>query len=349
MQRIAYLDGLKGLSAIVVVLSHIGCTFSTVSILPFKTFPFLPLSDLYNGRMAVAIFVIVSAFIMAQKCKDETLYQTILLKRYFRILIPCIVPILLMVLCFYTPLGYNDELGTQLNNEWLRWWPSNLSFKSLPLSMLGAPMGEAWEWVNVMWMLKYVFLTPFVIVMLEIALKGIRIVAKAFILLLCLAVSYKYDIWFTTIFMGYIFSQIIENIKHWTIPNKKIVHWILTVGFVGLYVLTCMKAFNDRNNIIKALCIISLVMMWKPFQHILSIKPLLWLGDISFEIYLLHLEIIYIFSCRLYLWLQNVPYCLWIVTIATIVLSIVLAKVYKLTISKIDDRNITSIMSWIKK
>lgn len=251
MQRLFYIDGIKGVSSIIVVLAHVRCAFSTVSANPGKGFPGSFLSDIYNGKMAVAIFVIVSAFIMAQICKDETRYQSLLLKRYFRLLVPCVLPILLMVLCFYTPLGYNDELGKQLNNEWLRWWPAGLTWKNLPLSILGAPVGEAWEWVNVMWMLKYVFLTPFIIVILEIALRNIRPIARITVLVLCLLVSYKYDVWVATIFLGYIFSQLADDAWHLPVRNKKIFRLLLTVGIIVLYLLTCTKAYNDRNNIVK--------------------------------------------------------------------------------------------------
>lgn len=349
MQRIGYIDGLKGISAITVVLAHIQCSFSTVSNLPFGEFPASLLSDFYNGRMAVAIFVLASAFIMGQLCQDETRYQSILLKRYFRLMIPCIVPILLMALCFYTSLGYNDELGEHINNDWLRWWPAGLSWKKLPQAILGAPVGEAWEWVNVMWMLKYVFLTPFVVVILEIALRGIRPVAKVVILLLCLVVSYKHDIWLTTIFMGYIFSQINDMETQHSIRHRTVMCVLITIGMVALYLVASTKAFNDRNNIVKAICFVSVIMMWEPMRRLFSTKLLLWLGNISFEIYLLHLLVIYILSCRMYGWLNGVPHRLWIISVVTIAVTILLAWVYKWTVSKLNDRCTNLIMDWINK
>ena len=331
------------------MLAHIQCTFSTVSFLPFGKFPASLLSDFYNGRMAVAVFVLASAFVMGQLCKDGTRYQSILLKRYFRLMIPCVVPIMLMALCFYTSLGYNDELGEILNNGWLIWWPAGLSWKKLPLAILGSPVGEAWEWVNVMWMLKYVFLTPFVVVILGIALRGIRPVAKVVLLLLCLLVSYKHDIWLTTIFMGYIFSQIYDREIQHPIEHRKALCLLLTLGMIALYLLASTRASNDRNIIIKAICFVSVIMMWKPIQRVFSIKPLLWLGNISFEIYLLHLVVIYILSCRMYGWLDCVPHRLWIISAVTVAVSVLLAWGYKLTVCKLNDRCTNSIMDWINK
>lgn len=299
--------------------------------------------------MAVAVFVLASAVIMGQLCKDDTRYQSILLKRYFRLMIPCIVPILLMALCYYTSLGYNDELGEKLNNDWLRWWPVGLSWKKLPMAILGAPVGDAWEWVNVMWMLKYVFLTPFVVVILKIALRGIRPLAKTIALLLCLFVSYKHDIWLTTIFMGYIFSQIADFEIQKPIKHRTLISAVVTLGVIALYLLASTKAFNDRNIIIKAMCFVSAIMMWKPIQRVFSIKPLLWLGNISFEIYLLHLVVIYILSCRMYGWLDGVPHRLWIIALVTVMVTILLAWGYKSTVSKLNDRCINSILDWINK
>lgn len=90
-------------------------------------------------------------------------------------------------------------------------------------------------------------------------------------------------------------------------------------------------------------------MLWEPIKRLLSFSPLVWLGSISFEIYLLHLEVIYIFSCRLYGCLDGVPHRLWIIAVITVAISILLAWIYKISISRVNDRCVNSIMNWLTK
>lgn len=50
---------------------------------------------------------------------------------------------------------------------------------------------------------------------------------------------------------------------------------------------------------VRAICIVSLVFISNCSIKILSIKPLVWLGNISMNIYLLHMMVLYMITCRM--------------------------------------------------
>lgn len=339
---------MKGISAIIVVLSHLYCSIYGIGVQHASTIKTI-LADIHNGKMAVSIFIILSAFTMAHLCKKYANYQKLLIKRYFRLMIPCIIPIMLMVLCYYTKVGYNDDLGTKLNNSWLIWWPQNLNWKSIPWALIGSPIGEAWEWLNVLWMMKYVFLTPFVVVILDIILKNIQIFQKTFVIALCCIVSYKYDIWLINIFAGYALFQICDICSSLEIKHKNLWRIVFSACLIFLYIMTCIKAFNDRNNTIKGVCIVSLVLMWMPLKNIFSLKPFVFLGHISFEIYLLHLVIIYTLSCRFYILIEHIPHSFNIFVVFTLLVTIIISYGYKRIVSPLTDKITDLIVNWIKK
>lgn len=120
--RLDWVDGLKGISAIIVVLQHTLVTIFSVS--ASENFRIPVLHHLWDGNFAVSVFIILSTMLTChgiERHRDKLLerYRYIVLKRYFRLVIPVGVIIVAMYLLNLLGLFYAEEYGAKTNNEWL--------------------------------------------------------------------------------------------------------------------------------------------------------------------------------------------------------------------------------------
>lgn len=95
------MDGLKGISAIIVVLQHTLVTIFGLSVSNGFRIPIL--HNLWDGNFAVSIFIILSTILTChgiEKHRNELLtrYRYIVLKRYFLLVVPVGVIIIAMYL-----------------------------------------------------------------------------------------------------------------------------------------------------------------------------------------------------------------------------------------------------------
>ena len=103
--RLLFLDGLKGIAAIWVILHHF--YLITFPVLPtswrmLEDIPFV--NVFFNGNYAVHLFIIISAFLMTMimRKNDHILsFQRIIVKRYFRLMIPISVIIIITCALYY--------------------------------------------------------------------------------------------------------------------------------------------------------------------------------------------------------------------------------------------------------
>lgn len=108
--RFEYLDGLRGVAAVVVVVSHFLSAFVPALVPEIASHNPSPLADtplavLWNGRFAVVIFFILSGFVVASSAvkRRGPLFLRLVL-RYLRLAIPVLVSVLIAwVLLKLTP------------------------------------------------------------------------------------------------------------------------------------------------------------------------------------------------------------------------------------------------------
>ena len=75
--------------------------------------------------------------------------------------------------------------------------------------------------------------------------------------------------------------------------------YILLLVLLLIFCVSDLYYKTDQWNMVRAICIVSLVFISNCFIKILSIKPLVWLGNISMNIYLLHMMVLYMITCRM--------------------------------------------------
>ncbi len=319
-QRIYWVDGLKGLCALIVVIDHI---FANVSGVEFNHSLKTPiLHNLWDGNFAVSVFIILSTFLTCHgfsmhREHINKWYSNIVLKRYFRILIPTGFVMLLMfavnLVGFYAdgvkkPISLGD-------------------FIHLPSNILFAPLGGGFDILFVTWMLKYVFLGTMWTVILDLLLYKRHVVCQLVLLAFCCYFAYKIDFYYVNVIAGY-------AIYYVSMPLLKFEKWggkfWLGVVMVLAFVLSDFYRYTPEWNMLRAILLVCCVVMLPLLKKCLSGKVLVWLGKMSMNIYLLHMLVIYVMTCRMIEALELTVFNQVIIYVATIIVVLLLSHLFTL-------------------
>lgn len=204
VSHLDWVDGLKGVSAIIVVLQHLFVTIYGLSVSEDLRIPIL--HNLWDGNFAVSVFIILSTILTChgiEKHRDVLIkrYRYIVLKRYFRLVVPVGVIIISMYLLNLAGLFYAEEFGAKTNNTWLM--NSTETLIHLPGNILCAPLGGCYTILRVGWMLKYVFLGTMWVIILDLLLAGRKDKSKLFLLAVCIYIAWKCDFYYINVVVGY--------------------------------------------------------------------------------------------------------------------------------------------------
>ena len=214
-QHLDWVDGLKGVSAIIVVLQHILVTIFGLSV--SENFRIPVAHNLWDGNFAVSVFIILSTILTChgiEKHRNELLkrYRYIVLKRYFRLVVPVGVIIVIMYLLNLAGLFYAEEFGAKTNNSWLM--NSTETLIHLPGNILCAPLGGCYTILRVGWMLKYVFLGTMWVVILDLLLAERKNSSKLFLLAICTYIAWKCDFYYINVVFGYAIYTFRDELRY---------------------------------------------------------------------------------------------------------------------------------------
>lgn len=336
--RLDWVDGLKGISAIIVVLQH---TFVTIFGLSVSTDFRLPIvHNLWDGNFAVSVFIILSTILTCHSIEKHRIclmerYKYIVLKRYFRLVVPVGVIIIAMYLLNLAGLFYAEEFGAKTNNEWLM--HSTETLIHVPGNILCAPLGGCYTILRVGWMLKYVFLGTMWVIILDLLLAGKKNSSKLFLIAICTYIAFKCDFYYVNVVVGYALYSFRCELQ---IGGGKRFATLLLFLLVFCVSDFCYK--SDQWNMIRAICLVTIVFISLKSRKLLCFKPLTWLGGISMNIYLLHMMVLYMITCRIAdafsLSLMDVSIMFAVTLMVTIVLAYVYTKFVEKRLNKAVDR-----------
>lgn len=336
--RLDWVDGLKGISAIIVVLQH---TFVTIFGLSVFTDLRLPIvHNLWDGNFAVSVFIILSTILTCHGIEKHRThlverYKYIVLKRYFRLVVPVGVIIIAMYLLNLAGLFYAEEFGAKTNNEWLM--HSTETLIHVPGNILCAPLGGCYTILRVGWMLKYVFLGTMWVIILDLLLAGRKNSSKLFLLAICTYIAFKCDFYYVNVVVGHALYSFSGELQ---IGGGKRFAVLLL-----LLLVFCVSDFyykSDLWNMIRAICLVTIVFISLKSRKLLGFKTLVWLGGISMNIYLLHMMVLYMITCRMAdefsLSLMDVSVMFAVTLMVTIGLAYVYTKFVEKRLNKAVDR-----------
>ncbi|PGS97115.1 acyltransferase [Bacillus anthracis] len=361
MDRYEELDSIRGISSLVVMIGHhlmIFSAFQNYSYEDNKPFVIYLLKEtparliFSSGNESVIIFFVLSGFVLytsMQKKYDS--YGAFLLKRICRIYIPYIVAILIAILCQTTM----SEYGISYLSEWFnRSWTieSSLSLIVQHILLVGKYNTDAYN--GVIWSLVHEMRISiiFPLVLMVCLRKTLRdslltlfsfSICSVVILLLfhssLTLTSYALTLHYTVLFLlGALVAKYKNNLIVFysnRTKNEKIAWFLFAVllymyeGLVGEINLLNNFIFRDYVVAISACLFVILSLSVSTLSSLLRNKYLLYLGKISYSLYLYH--IISLFSL-IYMLHEILP--LPIILIFSLVFSFILAMLSYIFVEK---------------
>lgn len=340
--KLAYLDSLRGIASLIVVISHLSLIY-----FPFlHNFDSTPISDefatqrwihnspfgfFYSGTSAVFVFFVMSGIVLSLSAssKNIPLYKNIA-ARYIRLGIPaamsCLVAYFAYVLVNHYHLVQSDNYindAFEIKNAGFL----NALYYGLVRSIFY--LRGSMEYNPVLWTMAIEFYGSLA---LFIAYKQKHPLRVMFVIaILFMAIN-------TTVFLGifsfYIGMLIKEKFSEYKNNAVSLLLIILGLYFAGIHTSSLSYSYianlagkhsYDIFNFISGVLIVLGVMSNTTIQRFLSHSFLVWFGSLSFPLYLIHWATIYVFSNLFYLYgFENSL----INSVAIIVISILIASIF---------------------
>jgi peptidoglycan/LPS O-acetylase OafA/YrhL len=331
MRKIHYLDGLRGLAAFVVVFHHFILAFYPALFLGINAQTHLGAGQeaflsgsvfnlFYNGNFMVCIFFVLSGFVLSYKFfvkKDHEILTQSASKRYLRLVIPVAVSISLAFFLMKFSLFYNQQAGIISGSNWLGvFWRFTPNFgDALSQILLGTFFTNVYDYNVTLWTVAFEFFGSF-LVLGFLALFGQaknRSVAYVF------AIIFFFQSYYLAFILGMLLSDLYvhrETFFGKLNKNKLIQAGLLLAGlFLGAYpsgrgVEGTWYASMEKEylvnsavlyHILGAFLLILVLLNSKRMQKIFAHKYLLFLGEISFSMYLLHFIVLGSFSSFIFI------------------------------------------------
>jgi peptidoglycan/LPS O-acetylase OafA/YrhL len=326
--KFRYLDGLRGLAALVVVIDHFAISFfqaaTDASVHPThgiletavqKT----PLHLIVSGNFSVCVFFILSGIVLSSKffhTGDSKVVTASAIKRYPRLALPVIGCVLLAFTLMSLHAFFNVPASRITGSTWLvgfwRFHP-NL-FNAIYQGAVGIFIKGASTYNTVLWTMKIELIGSFVVFALLLLVGKLRYRYFVYLLLGLLFIQTYY----VTFVLG---IALCDRYYHRRTAPKASWHWAawvpLLVASLGLAsvpigtlngtwfafagnLLPAGASVPDTAHIIGAFGLVMAILYTPTLQNLLIKKPVLYLGKISFSLYLTHLYIIGSFSSYLF-------------------------------------------------
>ncbi|QIW21409.1 acyltransferase family protein [Bacillus thuringiensis] len=361
MDRYEELDSIRGISSLIVMIGHhlmIFSVFQNYSYEDNKPFVIYLLKEtparliFSSGNESVIIFFVLSGFVLYRSIqKNYDSYGSFLLKRIARIYIPYIVAIIIAILCQTTMSKYGiSNLSEWFNRSWTI--ESSLSLIAQHILLIGKYNTDAYN--GVIWSLVHEMRISiiFPLVLMVCLRKTLRYsLLSLFSFSICSVVilflfhssltltSYALTLHYTVLFLlGALVAKYKNNLivlySNRT-KNEKIAWFLFAVllymyeGLVGEINLLNNFIFRDYVVAISACLFVILSLSVATLSSLLRNKYLLYLGKISYSLYLYH--IISLFSL---VYMLHEIFPLPIVLMLSLILSFILAIISYLFVEK---------------
>ena len=354
--KLLYLEGIRGIAAFIVLICHLSKLFdpdygetlfhqlkSLTGSHLLAHFLHAFLNFFIDGNFCVCTFWFMSAYVISIKLfglNGEKYLITAFSKRYFRLLLPCLACVLIVYLLIKFNLMYNIRLGILLGRE-------DFMFKELysaPADLWHALRSVVWDtffdfdpettYNSAFWTMHPELYGSF----LCFFLFGIfRTSSKRY---------YAYSIIIPVLFfidpnfVGFLFGFLLCDIDHTDNWLKNIngffekmffSKWYYASGFLIMIIFVAGSDLWAIPNFIVSAIFVYTIMRSSFLQTIFQLPFFVWLGKISFSLYLLHIPIMYSLTCYLYLQLNlptvpNILLSCGITIIVTLFLSVLYTK-----------------------
>jgi len=315
--RIAALDGLRGMAAVIVVAFHY------LSILHFEVLPRsadagslsisdTPLAILWNGRFAVSVFFVLSGFVMAasaERRRDQLVANIFI--RYLRLTIPVTASVVLAwILLNLAPSNASEMLASAPNpSPWLAYTYQD-AIPSLLFALADGLLGNFLRgyslFNNVLWTMRIELIGSVLLFVAYWMLRGQRLlwtlVLASIFIPLFLPHSYYLGFVIGALLYEAWNAGLIARMPPWTGLLSLAVGIALGSpgsGFdtrMSFPVEIAMLRPGNPEGLLPALAaglLLYATMRFGPITRLMSTATLRWLGRMSFGLYLVHVPVLY--------------------------------------------------------
>ena len=357
MSKLGYLDSIRGLACICVVLSHASLVFFPYIHAFFGNIPesnqsqnFIhnsPFTFIFSGTGAVYVFFVLSGFVLSRSMynKDQSGFISAVSARYPRLMIPalfsCVVAF--VVYTVISSLAPPQHLSPWFYNQ-LVISPNLLdSIKSGAIDAFF--LGKS-SYNNVLWTMSIELSGSFLIYLFMYLNKHInKAISSALFLstiILIAPISTKYAGGFFCFWVG--FTIYITDYKirgFWLSLSALLLGLYLAGAHHGSYSYALIDFFLKQRSYLACNIFAGILIVWsiyscETFQKLLTREWLIWLGKKSFSIYLLHMPLMILTSYLLFDLLDKqfgYDVAALLMTLSVVLLSVLAAALF----SFIDD------------
>lgn len=322
LSRFRSLDGLRGVAALIVVFHHSLLALpaaANLSAIPavgstLWWLEFTPLKLLTAGNEAVLVFFVLSGFVLVLPVLRSHSYEWVgyYFRRTLRLYLPVVGSIALAAIIIYAHPQKATNGSSWVDAYSLRSPNWGLFLQALDIFEPSNPVN------NPLWTLRWemIFslalpLFAFGAVMLR-KRSGLVLTAAVVLVFLGNLKGASFLMYLPVFFLGAVLAVNADRLLAWSngIRGRRgvsaawvalllggctllIAHWLLQpflTNFVVLNELVFSLSF------VGAAVIVAVAFLFRPFEALLTIAPVRWLGRVSFSLYLVHVPIILAFA-----------------------------------------------------
>lgn len=350
-EKINYLDGLRGVAAINVMIMHFFIILVPAMIYSDRMpshlgnlehiFSSTPLGLIGAGNFSVCIFFVLSGYVLTQKyfrTRDKKIIISGAVRRYIRLFVPVLAATILSFLLASTGVFhyYIETVTVSGNNNYANYWTFTPDIAdAIKQAVWGSFFTGDDTYNPVLWTMTVEFYGSMLVFAMALLFETQR---NRWTFYLAAAVFFFNSYYFAFI-IGMGLADTFNSKKlMFRIDNKIILSVILFSGlFLGSYpvgTVTTDSLYGFLNNglfeipkltyhILGAGMIMYVLLNSKWLQQVFSSPVPVFLGKISYSLYLIHFLIISSFTCALFLALHPIlPY--WIAAFISCFLSVLL-------------------------
>lgn len=329
--KVPYLEGIRGLAALLVLLHHFGLAFYSAYFTHDPVASHLNgleisygqslLSVLSNGNFCVYVFFVLSGFVLSRRyfqTNDFAIIVSAAQRRFVRLYVPVAATILLSFVLLQAGLYYNIPAATVTRSEW--WLGSMWTFPDPFLKMVRSLlygtmfMGDSSFDTTLSSMSIEFYGSLFVFAFLALTHNTRN--KPTLLLVVFLYGFFTHDLYTATFVLGITLNYIEQKSGHLdkTIAGIFAVVLLLvglvlgsfptngmTEGSVFEATPPAMLGYRMWFHSIGAFFLVSAFVLSPLLQRVISLRLFAFLGYVSFFLYLLHPLIIGSFSCFFFL------------------------------------------------
>lgn len=316
------LEGIRGIAALVVIFDHLHLAFfvevdQIIASYLNAHLPFLLskagqyfVAGLHDGNFAVWVFWVMSAFVLSKKYfqltktdrgLDGAEYLTkSMIKRYPRLFVPILASVLFAFVILSAGWMTNNDLGERLGAHTSQGWL--FTFYEFEPSLTQAIKSAAWDtffdfnrdttYNTVLWTMQPEFFgSIFLFGFLSLfGNKRIRWFAYPIIVLIF---YFKELHWLNAFLLGIILCDLYAHTTTYSWLGQIFgAGWIQILSGLSIMVLIGAPNYRQAFHLIVAMGLVALALSFTGFSKFFSSPLPVYLGKISFSLYLIHIPIL---------------------------------------------------------